>query len=371
MRYSRSTFSLLLAIAAGSAFLGCASDRTILLREQRTTAFDLFTEGQFMESQGQFEAALNNYLKAQELSPRPVFAFKIGEVYHRQGALDQAIPRYEEAIAQSPDFEQAKAQLILAQDQKANQKPLAEIQESLASPGIARHMALTVSAESNTTTEFLDPVASQPLSETLGKEEIREAVFPELDATKLSAKELREEARKAESEGRWVDAITYYQELRKTDSSERILLPYATALSETGQLRRAQEILRENARNNQPTEAYYLTWAGLLSKGGLFGDAERVLLEGINRHGDSLKLKNNLGAVYLAQRRLEESQVVLEQLVSQHPDFLPAKYNLALCYLEKVEPTKAEPLLREYIQKKGDQASSAQNLLSNPQFFPQ
>lgn len=369
MKINHST-ALLLVSAAGLTFLlGCKTDHKILINAERTSAFDLYSEGEFLESQGQYQSALNTYLRAHEISPRPAFAYKIGELYHRMGNPSKAIPLYESALSGAPDFELAKAQLSLAQTQIKENQSAETIQQSFVEAEAKAQQTETATPDS-TLDQFQPSTKEQPLAETLPKEAVRDTVFPELQTEALSTNELLEKARLAEKNGQWNDASTYYQELRKTDLSEETLLAHARALSESGRLHRAQELLEENVVFLKPSETYYVTWSNLLAKGDRLEEAETVLQKGLKSFAGSNKLKNNLGALYFKQGLFKESQLILDELLKETPDYLPAQYNLALTCIELNDYPKAKKLLQSYVAANGDQSVNAQNLLQNPVFFP-
>lgn len=361
--------SLLLASAVGVALLsGCKTDHKILINAERTSAFDLYSEGEYLESQGQYQSALNSYLRAQEISPRPAFTYKIGELYHRMGNPSKAIPLYEQAIAEAPDFELAKAQLSLAETQ---------IRESTSSEDIQKGFEdklPTEDLESNNLpdqiTTYRPAKAEQPIVERLPKPEVQQTIFPELNTEGLSNAELLEKAKAAEANGQWDDAASYYQEIRQTDLSEEMILAHVKALGQSGRLRRADEILQENVVFLTPSESYYVTWSNILAKSGNLDKTETLLQTALKSYPDSAKIKNNLGALYLKRGLYQESTLVLEELLSKNPDFLPAQYNLALAYVELGNYGKARRLLEKYIADEGEEAANAQNLLENPVFFP-
>ncbi|MGF1574042.1 MAG: tetratricopeptide repeat protein [Sumerlaeia bacterium] len=352
-----------------SVLSGCKTDQKILINAERTSAFDLFSEGQFLESQGQFQNAMNAYLRAQEISPRPAFAYKIGELHHRMGELPKAIALYKEAINESPDFELAKAQLSLAETQLAGNATKEQI-EAQFQTDVAKESAASADDALANALDFRPARAQQPLSETLPKGEIRDVVFPELNTAGFSVDELREKALEAESNAQWDDAASYYQEIRKTDSSEETLLAHAKALGESGRYRRAQELLQENIVFQSPSELYYVTWSNLAAQSGNFNATESVLQSGLSTYPESIKLNNNLGALYFRVGMFEESRLILERILAKSPEYLPSQYNLALVYIELKEYPKAKELLEDYVASEGSQSGNAQNLLGNPVFFP-
>jgi tetratricopeptide (TPR) repeat protein len=71
--------------------------------------------------------------------------------------------------------------------------------------------------------------------------------------------------------------------------------------------------------------------------------------------GEDAGMKNDLGVVYLQQRRLREANQQFRAADQIRPGFAPARYNLALCAINERNPILATRLLGQYLgQRPGD-----------------
>lgn len=65
--------------------------------------------------------------------------------------------------------------------------------------------------------------------------------------------------------------------------------------------------------------------------------------------GESAEMKNDLGAVYLQQKRMKEAVAQFHAGDQISPGFAPARFNLALCALADRDPEQAVRLLGQYL----------------------
>ena len=65
--------------------------------------------------------------------------------------------------------------------------------------------------------------------------------------------------------------------------------------------------------------------------------------------GENAELKNDLGAVYLQQKRMKEAGAQFRAAEQILPGFAPARFNRALCALAERDPEKAVRLLGQYL----------------------
>lgn len=74
--------------------------------------------------------------------------------------------------------------------------------------------------------------------------------------------------------------------------------------------------------------------------------------------GENAGIKNDLGAVFLQQRRLPDAVVQFHAADQIQPGFAPARFNLALCALADRNPVRAIQLLGQYLgQRSADEAA--------------
>jgi tetratricopeptide (TPR) repeat protein len=70
--------------------------------------------------------------------------------------------------------------------------------------------------------------------------------------------------------------------------------------------------------------------------------------------GEDAGMKNDLGVVYLQQRRLREANQQFRAAEQIRPGFPPARYNLALCAISERNPILATRLLGQYLGQRPD-----------------
>lgn len=149
---------LLSSMVIGPALLatGCFADPKAAYNMARTQAFDLYTLGEELERAGDNTRALDHYLQAVDLSPRPAFLYKAGHMHNTLGRPDEAVHFFEKALDQAPDFELARTEKAVAQLKLREIEittrtttaapPVVEAPVVAAAPAPAPAMAATVAA---------------------------------------------------------------------------------------------------------------------------------------------------------------------------------------------------------------------------------
>ncbi len=107
---------------------GCFLEPSIQREQTRREAFDFYTRGQELEAKGEYQPALDLYLKAAAQSPRPAFFYSAGVCHAKLGHDAQALDYMDKALALAPDYDLAKTEreLILKRvSLKENEEKLA------------------------------------------------------------------------------------------------------------------------------------------------------------------------------------------------------------------------------------------------------
>jgi Tfp pilus assembly protein PilF len=111
---SRSALALaMIGVALVAGPTGCFLDSKTKGEERRDLAFAIAQEGEAYMAAGNYVRARDKFLAAVEMSPRPAFLYNVAHCHYRLGNLDQAIPYYERALKESPDFQLARTELDL------------------------------------------------------------------------------------------------------------------------------------------------------------------------------------------------------------------------------------------------------------------
>lgn len=130
-------------------------------------------------------------------------------------------------------------------------------------------------------------------------------------------------------QGQWEKAIHWYEEaLRRGPDYRPALLHYSLALSRTGRLAQAAEVLERGARRAPPDAAFY----------------------------------NNLGEVYLLQGRTDLGEKALRQALSINPDMPEAHNLLGTALSQKGDSAGAEAAFHSALRAQPDFAMAHNNL---------
>jgi tetratricopeptide (TPR) repeat protein len=109
--------TLLLAFIACLGFSACQHMRSVSPVEARRQAIDLLAQGQHYETRGEYKLALDLFIQAAELSPRPAVFYHLGHCHSALGQYERAIAYYQKALAMAPDYALAKYELSQAEYQ--------------------------------------------------------------------------------------------------------------------------------------------------------------------------------------------------------------------------------------------------------------
>lgn len=74
--------------------------------------------------------------------------------------------------------------------------------------------------------------------------------------------------------------------------------------------------------------------------------------------GESAAMKNDLGALYLQQRRVRQASAQFHAALQIQPGFPPALFNLALCSVAERNPGRAVELLAQYLARRPGDATA-------------
>lgn len=74
--------------------------------------------------------------------------------------------------------------------------------------------------------------------------------------------------------------------------------------------------------------------------------------------GEDARMHNDLGAVYLRQRRTKDAAAQFRAAEQIRPGFAPARFNLALCAIAERAPVKAVKRLGQYLGRRPDDVAA-------------
>ncbi|MCX6998932.1 MAG: tetratricopeptide repeat protein [Candidatus Sumerlaeota bacterium] len=79
--------------------------------DMRREAIDYFGNGQKLENKGEYLLAIEEFLKAAEISPRPVVYYHLGHCFLQSNEPDRAIIYFQKAMDMAPDYREAQIAL--------------------------------------------------------------------------------------------------------------------------------------------------------------------------------------------------------------------------------------------------------------------
>lgn len=421
--------AILGALLAGPALLatGCFADPKAAYNAARTQAFDLYTLGEDLERAGDPGRALDHYLQAIDLSPRPAFFYKAGHLHHELGRPDQAVFFFDRALELAPDYELARTEKAVAQLKlretellsratppapsieaaapAAPTPPEAPIApavteapapapapvtpvaiEPAASERPARVTSSVRTAEAQPTvasapdgqgteppvaSEVTDPAIPAAVGalpyETLDRDTLRSALFPASAPGQRSLAQERDAALAAIEAGRWDEAVRRWgYVLSQTPDDAEARREHARALHRSGRTLRALEEFEQAAALAPNDAETLLRWANALAESGDKAAAEANYRRALELRPEDNRTLNNLAALCLDQARWAEAAGLLEQVVAADPEFAAAHLNLAIALGElDGDRTRRVELLERYLDLGGARRAEARRLLND------
>jgi len=104
-------FYLLILLLLVLIFSSCSFLYEKTPDDMRREAIDHFGSGQRLENKGEYLLAIEEYLKAVEISPRPAVYYHLGHCFLQQNEPDRAIVYFQKAIDMAPDYRDAQIAL--------------------------------------------------------------------------------------------------------------------------------------------------------------------------------------------------------------------------------------------------------------------
>lgn len=392
---------------------GCFADPKAAYNAARTKAFDLYTLGEDLERVGDHTRALDHYLQAVDLSPRPAFFYKAGHMHHTLGRADQAVFFFDRALELAPDYEIARTEKAVAQLKleaaapietsaatapapsmvAADHKPAPPEQTSVAvappapivdqepaSPPPATTVAMPetiVAAPAGQGTEpspvaepVADVLAPQPGAlayEGLDRDQVRSALFPASTAGVRDLATERGAALSAIEAGRWDEAVRRWgYVLSQTPGDAEARREHARALHRSGRTARALEEFEAAAALAPDDAETQLRWANALAEAGDKAAAEAKYRRALELRPDDNRTKNNLAALCLDGARWQEAAELLEAVIASDAEFAPAHLNLAIALGELGGNRERRiDLLESYLELGGTRRAEANRMLGD------
>lgn len=353
---------------------GCVLDAPFQTAEVRSAAFDAYHRGERLAERGRYAEALEAYLEAIELSPRPAFLHRAGSMHRQLGNPERALFYFDQALEAEPGFAQAQAERDLARLEISGRLLEARRPDAAFALEAAQAAAEEIAVEPFTAPSIeVDPEAAPSPAvprdvarpwELMSAADFRPILFPELmEGGGRDAAAIRAEAERASAAGRWLAAVNLWARLATIERGDpSVRLEHARALERSGRTRRALEELEAASREFDQNGEVWFRWGNLLASIGSYAQAEaRYLRAASLMPGDPL-VRNNLGALYLNDGRLEEAAAQFRAAIAADPAMAAPYLNLALA-LDGMggQSRMALQALERYIELGGERRREAED----------
>ena len=181
--------------------------------------------------------------------------------------------------------------------------------------------------------------------------------------TKLSQKQIINQAIQFHVRGNIKEATKYYQELINQGCNDhRIFSNYGVLLKDLGKLQKA-EFLYRKAIEIKPdfAEAYY-NLGIILSDLGKLEEAQFLYRKAIEIKPDYIKAYSNLGSILSDLGKLEEAEFLYRKVIAINPNYAKAYSNLGIILSDLGKLEEAQFLYHKAIKIKPDFAEAYYNL---------
>ncbi|MBN1900457.1 tetratricopeptide repeat protein [Candidatus Sumerlaeota bacterium] len=369
----------------------------------RRKAINHLAKGEKYEREGRYLSALDEFHKAESLSPRPAIYYHLGHCYLELDDAEQAVGYLRKALAASPDYRQASLDLALAEKklQKSSpgktpspriikeRKPDAPLQmmEDETSPSLKQP-----SQQTGAVPLILLPFGNKKKDENLEDEvlpsvdEVNRILFPEFYGSSPPDSDENEQLRRyidrkkksTDSYSFHMDKARMYREYKLYNTA---VLEYKDALKANPQsfdaVSELSDLYIEMDREERLGDLYsttenhftrnarfYLKWGNFLLKQGELREAARKYRKALTISPDYSAALNNLGIIELQRKNYREAAQYFESVLNVDPNFASAHLNLGIVYADHLKkPEEAREHFEAYLKLKGGRSDEVQKWL--------
>ncbi len=420
--------TVILTLTAAIAILlsGCGSTSLEKQETSRRRAIDHFGRGEKLENKREFLLALDEFLKAEEVSPRPAVYYHIGHCYFMLEQPDRAIPYLEKALAGAPDYKKAQVELAAARSKVMKVDTIALNREDAVTIDDTRYADQDVpTSETIALAEALPdtrpplpqaealppgrPISTgrsaflpMPTRDSLQKqpapgekpremppmEDVRKALFPSLYSegnTQENEQRRADMERHIERKRMSMDAFSFHldkaQHYRNHKMYDAAIKEYSDALkanphsldalSEMADLNRvmraedrAVRMFERAEPRFQDSARFYLKWGNLYLNMNQFDQAAEKYQTALARTPDYTSALNNLGIIEMKRKNYERAAQYFESVLELDPRYASARLNLGIVYNDYLkEPEKAKKHYELYLEIGGDRSDEVRQWL--------
>jgi tetratricopeptide (TPR) repeat protein len=369
----------------------------------RRQAVDHLAKGEKFEKEGRYLSALDEFHKAESLSPRPAIYYHLGHCYLELGDPEQAIGYLRKALTMSPDYRQASLELALA-EKRLQETPPAKIPvsgiERDSKPAIAPRLKEEETSPSLKQRQegkgavplLLIPFGNKKKEENLEAEilpsmdEVNRILFPKIyDSSPQDAKDEEQLKRYIDRKKKSTDNYSFHMDKAHMYKEYKLyntaVLEYKDALLadpqsldavseladlyiQMGREERVDDLFSSTQNNFALNARFYLKWGNLQMKQGQLRDASKKYQQALIISPDYTAALNNLGIVELQRKNYEDAARYFESVLEIDPNFASAHLNLGIVYSDHLKrPEDARGHFEAYLRLKGGRSDEVQKWL--------
>jgi tetratricopeptide (TPR) repeat protein len=392
------SFFLILFLLQGCFIFNRQSEENL-----RRKAVDHLAKGEKYEKEGRYLSALDEFHKADSLSPRPAIYYHLGHCYLELGDPEQAIGYFRKALAMSPDYRQASLELALAEKRlqetfpgKTVISPVEKKDKGEIPPKIKEEETSPTLKKSTEGTGavplLLLPFGNKKKEENLEAEvlpsmdEVNRVLFPRIyDSNPRDGEEEEQLKRYIDRKKKSSDSYSFHMDKAHMYMEYKLyntaVLEYKDALradpqsfdaiSELtdlyillGREERVDDLLSSAQINFSRNERFYLKWGNILLKQGKLRDAAKKYQQALVISPNYTAALNNLGIIELQRKNYEEAAQFFESVLEIDPNFASAHLNLGIVYSDHLKkPLEARNHFEAYLKLKGGRSDEVQKWL--------
>ena len=175
----------------------------------------------------------------------------------------------------------------------------------------------------------------------------------------LSKEEIINQAFKAHSEGKFLGALSLYEEFIKQGYSDsRVFSNYGSILKDLGEIEKAERFLRM-AINQNPEEAQlYYNHGNILKDLNKLEEAEVSIRKSLRINPIFAEAHLILGSILKGLKKLKQAEISTIKAIQLNPKLIEAHLNLGIILQDLGKPEEAETSIRKAIKIKPSFAGS-------------
>lgn len=353
----------------------------------RREAIDLIGEGIRIEKGKNFTLAIEKYLQAISISPRPAAYYRAAKCYSEIGELDKAAKYYEETISMSPGYKNAANELESVNIRKRTGQ--AFFSSSVNSNDILKSINDSFAQSEKTGTLIASSEQNQKKKKEDAKpapqmNDINKILFPSIYSEKHTGEPKEEKASGKQTELRTFDyhkgkaefykanghynaAIGEYADALKYKSDDLTCqIELASLYGKVGRTKKAEESFLEIIKNNSGNPLVYFKYGNFCFISVDFETAKNQHKKALAIDPNYIPSLNNMGVIMMREKNFSEAINYFNQIISVDPKYSNAYLNLGIIHEESIKDIdKAIQYYNKYIQLGGEKKSEVEKWLNN------